>query len=414
MSNTAEEYRMMLSSQYVLTIPSPETLKNTEKHANHTPVSIVLGVHQASPISGASYLDVGLVVLRADVTYGTMEWVAGSAVTVSRDLFTAPLSLSLSPGKYFLLPITSGAQLAQFVSSGSKIQTTPGEEAPGQTETKDSIPSIPPATSKPRLSCPKARPSEEMDFLPEVYRVYTEVFYRFDADGDGFLNKEELDHYLLRIEGLPLDHLAFQWLLHTFQSKDSSSVSSVSGASGLSLSAFLSAQCYMFNKTGADEEKLWHEFALLGYDITLAVCRTIRSATLSIHTSAATPFTVDCVGYEEGIAAEGEELLVLKQGDKLVLEEEKIVLYKLESSSLEGKVVSLLVENIHYYPLVMSLDCSESVNMISHRGQLRHQALLLPNQRTIMHHLTSKDSQQPSSWAYTANYLWDTEFAAMK
>ncbi len=53
-----------------------------------------------------------------------------------------------------------------------------------------------------------------------VVNAYSELFERMDYDGDGFLSKSELDQYMMRTEGAPVQDTAFQWLKHKFESKE--------------------------------------------------------------------------------------------------------------------------------------------------------------------------------------------------
>ena len=53
-----------------------------------------------------------------------------------------------------------------------------------------------------------------------MVKAYSELFERMDLDGDGFLNKSELDQYMMRTEGAPVQDTAFHWLKHKFESKE--------------------------------------------------------------------------------------------------------------------------------------------------------------------------------------------------
>jgi Ca2+-binding EF-hand superfamily protein len=53
-----------------------------------------------------------------------------------------------------------------------------------------------------------------------VVSAYSELFDRMDLDNDGYLNKSELDQYMMRTEGAPVQETAFQWLLHKFEGKE--------------------------------------------------------------------------------------------------------------------------------------------------------------------------------------------------
>jgi Ca2+-binding EF-hand superfamily protein len=53
-----------------------------------------------------------------------------------------------------------------------------------------------------------------------VVNAYAELFERMDSDRDGYLNKAEMDQYMMRTEGAPVQNAAYQWLLHKFESKE--------------------------------------------------------------------------------------------------------------------------------------------------------------------------------------------------
>lgn len=53
-----------------------------------------------------------------------------------------------------------------------------------------------------------------------VVNAYSELFDRMDLDNDGYLSKSELDQYMMRTEGAPVQETAYQWLLHKFEGKE--------------------------------------------------------------------------------------------------------------------------------------------------------------------------------------------------
>ena len=172
------------------------------------------------------------------------------------------------------------------------------------------------------------------------------MFRRMDVDGDGLLNKAEMDAYMMRTEGSPIENAAFAWLLASFEAK---------GALGLSLSGFLRAQLYVFRQTGSNE---------------------------------------------------ADEQVVVQKGERQDFEKGTIRLYKLRS--LHG--VSLLVENVNHLTLVFEMDCSASENVISHRDSLVYRAVVGSNQRVVLHHLMPEDSKRSAwSWSYKASYYWEDD-----
>jgi hypothetical protein len=156
-----------------------------------------------------------------------------------------------------------------------------------------------------------------------VVNAYSELFDRMDLDNDGYLNKSELDQYMMRTEGAPVQDTAYHWLLHKFEGKEGtylwyglgsasvcvfnryfftahSSARSLFAlvalcedlycsllsaehtrvnyhviAPGLSKNAFLRAQQFVFQHTGGDEEKLRNEFRILGYSARYIQCGSL-------------------------------------------------------------------------------------------------------------------------------------------
>ena len=101
---------------------------------------------------------------------------------------------------------------------------------------------------------------------------------------------------------------------------------------------------------------------------------------------------------------EAQELVIVQYGEKRAFEDKMINLYTYRAG-YHG--VSLLVENCHHMPLVFTLDCSESENVISHRGTLSHTETVPPHHRVIFHHLMPREHGAAWAWAYSAGYMFD-------
>jgi Ca2+-binding EF-hand superfamily protein len=377
---------------------------------------VVLSIHQQDLRCSEAmpYIDIGITILKTDPIYGTFQLVTGSGNSADRQ--NATDDVELDPGKYLVIPTTSGCKLRQYMESygllaGANVPLNSGNNGEKTATRKPSLnihtgnnPN--PHANKPVTRIPLTKPGSgggsnqssttgggKYEFTEDVYRVYTELFTRMDNDMDGYLNKDEIDQYMLRTEGSSIEHIAYQWLLHNFENRDSP---------GLSLAGFLRAQLYIFNKTNGDEEKLWNEFKLLGYDDHLQL-RSCRSAVLAVHSTI--DFQLDTVPYDENAYQDAQELVIIAKGEVTSYEDGKIKVYKYHSG-FSG--ISLLVENKHHLPLVMLIDCSESENLYSHRGNLIHKDIILPNKRVIMHHLSPGDAEL-KIWtlAYSASYMWD-------
>ena len=61
------------------------------------------------------------------------------------------------------------------------------------------------------------------------------------------------------------------------------------------------------------------------------------------------------------------------------------------------------MENNSSEALEFTLDCSESKNVMSHRGTLVAIQLIPPNETKVMHHLMPKNAFSAWSWSYKAS-----------
>lgn len=368
--------------------------------------TVVVTIHQEDIRcqDAKPYIDIGVSILKTDPIYGTFQLITGTGNSADRQ--NATEDIELDAGKYLIVPTTSGCKLRQYMESfglygpnsdpnniNNNNNNNSKSASAGTSITSG-------ATASTTTRIPLTKPgvntaSGKLEFTDDVYRVYTEIFTRNDQDSDGFLNKDEIDQYMLRTEGSSIEPIAYQWLLHNFENRESQ---------GLSLAGFLRAQLYIFNKTAGDEEKLWNEFKLLGYDDQLQL-RSCRSAVISVHSIA--DFQLETLPYDENAYLDALELVIMNKGDITNYEENKIKIYKYHSG-FSG--ISIMVENKHHLPLIIWIDCTESENLLSHRGNLEHKDIILPNKRCIMHHLCPKDNNIKSySLAYSASYMWDEQ-----
>lgn len=67
---------------------------------------------------------------------------------------------------------------------------------------------------------------------------------------------------------------------------------------------------------------------------------------------------------------------------------------------------SFAVENYSSEPLEFTLDCSESKNVMSHRGSLVAVQIIPPKETKVMHHLMPSNAFSAWSWSYKASMSW--------
>ena len=234
-----------------------------------------------------------------------------------------------------------------------------------------------------------------------------------DVDTDGFLSKDELDHFMVLTEGKKVSDEAFAWLVTNFGEKR-----------GISLEGFLRAQLFVLQQVAADEEKLRSELALLGYDGDLTVPNR-REASLVIH-SAAARFTLETRHYDPVVYEDATELVIRKNGNNSFGFKISLIYFN-HSYGCSGKVtaydggkvliyvhksgyngVSFLIENAsQQHPLIVKCDCSKSKNVVSHRGSLSHEETIAPGADVVMHHLMPANDREGWTWTYSLSYAFD-------
>ena len=349
----------------------------------------IAAVHQEDiRCQGAKpYIDIGVSVLKVDPTYGTFSLVIGSGTSVERQNQTE--QFDLPPGKYLVVPTTTGIKLKQQMqqqspssSSGDTDTTTTTTIIGGQQQQR------PP----PKQLVIRGSDGKVERFTDAAEEVFSELFDRMDYDGDGLLNKAELDQFMVRTEGAPIQDKAYQWLLDHFEAPQ---------AKGLSKRGFILAQLFVFERVGADEESLFGEFKALGYNDQLELSHG-RSAVLSVHGSVG--FSLEVLPFDPAVFEAALELPIVEHGEVTQYEGGKVCLYR-HRGGYGG--VSFVVANNHSQPLLFVMDCSGSKNVISHRPNLKHEELVPAGGRHVMHHLAPADVSAGSwSWKYSASYMF--------
>jgi Ca2+-binding EF-hand superfamily protein len=361
------------------TITSPSYLLRLNEAS-----TIIASVHQQDTRCENSlpYIDIGVNILQCDSTTGKFSLITGSSASTERQNQTK--EILLQPGEYIIIPTTTGCKLKQYVD------TLEAKKANGTTTIN-------------RIPLTKTLSSGEVIFTDEVINAYNELFSRIDTDSDGYITKKEMDLYTLKTENACIDEEAYKWIVENFETSnnDASNTNELT----LSLSAFLRAQLYVFQRCGCDEEKLYKELTLLGYNEELKL-EKCRSMVLSIH-STSSNYTIDTLPYDINAVDEAEELLVVREGNVRVLDNGNIKLYTLRSVGSTG--VSIMIENLHVSKkLIFEVDCSNSKNVVSHRGVMLYKATIIPGEKVIMHHLMPADPEVRAwSWSYSASFLFD-------
>eukprot|EP00597_Dinobryon_sp_UTEXLB2267_P012206 CAMPEP_0170120186 /NCGR_PEP_ID=MMETSP0020_2-20130122/14966_1 /TAXON_ID=98059 /ORGANISM="Dinobryon sp., Strain UTEXLB2267" /LENGTH=889 /DNA_ID=CAMNT_0010349949 /DNA_START=12 /DNA_END=2681 /DNA_ORIENTATION=- len=337
------------------------------------------------------YMDIGVTILQeqhgAHIVEGSAsessrkyKFIAGTGISASRQ--NQSEKIQLSAGKYLVVPISTGCKLETFIENYTKQVAELPNTDPVKLVITDAAGVV-------------------VDFTDDVYRAYTEIFYRMDSDSDGYLSKPELDHFMVLTEGATVTDEAFAWMVSNFGSK---TVANLDERGGIPLAGFIRAQLFVFKHVGSNEEKLRHELALLGYDAYLQVLSS-RQAALVVHGCGKMDYTLTAQDFNPAAYEDACELHIRKNGKCTSYEGGKINLF-VHKSGYNG--VSFLVENKHSsLALIFTLDCSKSKNVCSHRGSLSHQATIPPGGDVIMHNLMPVNDRVGWSWTYSASYIFD-------
>mmetsp|Transcript_16055 Transcript_16055/g.17391 ORF Transcript_16055/g.17391 Transcript_16055/m.17391 type:complete len:757 (-) Transcript_16055:897-3167(-) len=169
----------------------------------HERSTIIVSIHQQDKRCQDSqpYIDIGVTILKTDPIYGTFQLVTGSGNSADRQQQTD--DIELEPGKYLIIPTTSGCKLRQYMESYGLLP--PATSAASMKNDKKQPTTQGNTTARLPLTKPGNNASSsgggKYDFTDDVYRVYTELFTRMDIDNDGYLNKMKLINicYVLKV-----------------------------------------------------------------------------------------------------------------------------------------------------------------------------------------------------------------------
>jgi hypothetical protein len=129
-----------------------------------------------------------------------------------------------------------------------------------------------------------------------------------------------------------------------------------------------------------------------------------RSAVLSIH-STSSRYSLETSSYNEIIYHLAEELMILKNGEKTKsYANDKMHLYEL---NLDYDGLSIMFENADdHKTLSVEVDLAGSNNILTHRDNVKYEALIKPHERAVMFHIVPKET--PNGWnsKYMIAYEW--------
>mmetsp|Transcript_7350 Transcript_7350/g.13248 ORF Transcript_7350/g.13248 Transcript_7350/m.13248 type:complete len:822 (-) Transcript_7350:36-2501(-) len=325
--------------------------------SNKTTSKAYMSLHQEDQRceNALPYLDIGVSVLQIlpDYTYKLMGSSGNSAERQNQTDVTLP------PGQFLVVPTTTGCKFSQGLLGGNEGDA-------------------------PKLF------TKQNELTVQGEKALNEVFKRLDADLDGVLNKQELNAFMQMTEGCAMQDEVFDWIMQTFDSFEG----------GLTADGFRQCYMYMWEASGRDEETIWRDLIYMGYDRHLRLLFA-RTCILAIHSEGdfeLHPQPFDADAYEEAM-----ELPIKAFGKCAEYADGKAKLYT-RKAGYSG--VSFAVENNSSEPLEFTLDCSESKNVMSHRGTLVAVQIIPPKETKVMHHLMPKNAFVAWSWSYKASMSW--------
>jgi hypothetical protein len=260
---------------------------------------------------------------------------------------------------------------------------------------------------------------------------------------DQLLNREELSRFMRMAEGCEVSADVYSWLLATFDAKpenDTTSVSDSLASSGDSLassvdredcahqksrlrtpllqhhahSAFffqngggLTAdglvECYkfMFVRSGCNENTIWRDLLYMGYDEQLNLINA-RTVVVSVHSEQGAVDLDPLPSFDPQIFEAAIELPVKKNGKAQDLSADGGVRLYVQKAGYSG--IALAVENNLSSTIRATVDCSDSVNAVSHRGSdLYGEEIIAPGEMQVVHFLMPNG---PGKWkmAYKAGF----------
>jgi Ca2+-binding EF-hand superfamily protein len=335
--------------------------------------SFILTFHQQDKrIQGIpDYLDLGFIVLKKVSGSLGYEYVFGKGIKIERQ--NQSEETELDAGEYVIIPFSTGCKLRQYYEDRERSS---GDPTP--------------------LTYHQEASAEPLQFTKEGIKVFTEVFYRLDTVNQGFLGKAQLDVYMEKTAGRKLSDLSFGKLLSNY----------VTGpGQGISLAAFLAVQldiaaqmCIM--KPTENAEKIFrNELKAFDYQEVPCIADSTQSclewikgryAALSIHSSTDADFQVAVIPFDEILYEFAQQSYLLRKGTKTAYR-----YYNLYDIDYGYDGMSMLVENSQSRPLELTLDISESYNILASTNEKIIKITLPPHGTQLILQVLPKEN---ASW----------------
>eukprot|EP00051_Salpingoeca_urceolata_P026064 m.475737 g.475737 ORF g.475737 m.475737 type:complete len:816 (+) comp20398_c0_seq15:196-2643(+) len=313
------------------------------------PTSMCIGVHQRDEraFMVPPYIDLGVVILK--VTEDGQFPLVDVASSADRDV---QLDVKLPPGRYVLVPMTTGirrkAAAQEFMSRRQKQQQR-------------------------RIRAPGG--GAELSYACSA--AVREIFWRLDEDMDQLLNSTETGKLFLHLTEKPLTDRKYVELVSRYDSK---------GRLGLSADGLVQ----FFEDQEDKMIKRYLQRAGYDEDLYLDYARTFIT---SVH--AASQVLVSKLDYNDDLFKRAVGLWILSRSGP-PKESGKIKVYDLDRGTAGA---SIAVFNGFDRAVEVTMDCSKSKNIVSHRGSLTATSKVPPQEMRVVHHIAPEDPFE--QWAYS-------------
>ena len=270
------------------------------------------------------------------------------------------VELNLEAGNYLILPTTTTCMMRRQVLDSSHT----GDGSNGRVEVIGS----------------------DGSFSDAAEMALCEMFHMLDEDMDELLSRYELNSLQQMMEGCDLEDDVYEWIIDCFDSRDG----------GLTADGLVQLYSYMYDLS-RDVETLWRDFVFMGFDETLKACE-VRAFVVSIHSLV--DMEVMQLPFDEDVFEEAMGLAIKASGEAFMMTGGQVVLY----ASKNGCGVSLAVDNMTERDIRLTLDCSESINVISNSGYLIVERHIIAGETKVMLHLMQMETEM-WTWRYRVDFV---------
>lgn len=248
-------------------------------------------------------------------------------------------------------------------------------------------------TSGCRLSVRKSIPGKKANLTigsgenMKLSKMFTEaladIFDRCDLDGNGHLSREEFDFFQMKSGGEQCDDDAWEIMKENFEMQDDE----------ISLKGFLDLNMMEAQDADGDPNDLWLTLENMGFNKALELDQSCPFL-LEVFSAKCRP-TLQVNSILDNRNEVVKKAIVTSVLSNISKKENvrgmrDLILYKYESPTR----VTLVLQNMSHSNVDVRVDCSNSKNCLSHRGDLDYTMKLNANCTEVVHHVVPQDSRR--------------------